>query len=102
LAKEKEEKDKSNYKNLGNMVKKLNQVNGWKVVGSKYKKIFTKEAVASTPAFNESGVTTCNKWHVQGFCFEKCVRKATHKAFLSAPHKAANDKWVKELKAKMP
>jgi len=31
LAKEKEERDKSNYNDLGNMVKKLNQVNDWKV-----------------------------------------------------------------------
>jgi hypothetical protein len=102
LAKEKEERDKSNYNDLGNMVKNLNQVNDWKIIGSKYKKIFTKEAMTSTPALNKSGVTTYNKWHIQSFCFEKCERKATHKAFLSAPHKAAYDKWVKELKAKIP
>jgi len=102
LAKEKEEKDKSNFRDLGNMVKNPNQVNEWKVLGSKYRKAFTKEVMTSTSAFNETGIITCNKWHIQGFCFEKCDRKATHKAFTSITHRTAYDKWVKEQKAKVP
>jgi len=102
LEKEKEEKDKAHYKDLGNMVKNQQQVNEWKVLGGKYKKVFTKEVMASTPAFNEAGLITCNKWHIQGFCFEKCDRRASHKPFASASHKAAYDKWVKEMKAKAP
>jgi hypothetical protein len=102
VEKDKDEKDKSNYKDLGNMVKNQNPVNDWKVVGSKYKKVFTKEIMAQTPAFNEQGLITCNKWHVQGFCYEKCDRKASHKPFTSATHRAAYDKWVKEQKAKAP
>jgi hypothetical protein len=102
LAKEKEEKDKSNFRDLGNMVKNPNQVNEWKVLGSKYRKTFTKEVMASTPAFNETGITTFNKWHIQGFCFEKCDQKATHKAFTSITHKTTYDKWVKEQKARVP
>jgi hypothetical protein len=101
-TKDKDEKDKSNFRDLGNMVKNQNQVQDWKVTGAKYKKVFTKETMASTPAFNETGLITCNKWHVQGFCYEKCERKASHKPFSSATHKAAYDKWVKEQKAKAP
>jgi hypothetical protein len=102
LAKEKEEKDKSNFRDLDNMAKDPSQVNEWKVLGSKCRKTFTKEVMASTPAFNEMGIITCNKWHIQGFCFEKCKQKATHKAFSSNVHRTAYDKWVKEQKAKMP
>ncbi len=64
LVKKKDDKDKSNFRVLGNMVKNLNQVNQLKIIGSKYKKMFTKEVMASTPAFNETGLITCNKWHV--------------------------------------
>jgi len=102
IEKEKEEKDKGHYKDLGNMVKNQQQVNEWKVLGGKYKKVFTKEVMASTPAFNEAGLITCNKWHIQGFCFEKCDHRASHKPFTSATHKAAYDKWVKKMKAKAP
>jgi len=93
LSKEKDEKDKSNYKDLGNMVKNQNQVSKWKVVGSKYKKTFTREIMASTPAFKESGLITCNKWLVQGFCYKKCNGKTSHKPFSSTIHKSAYDKW---------
>ena len=102
LAKEKKEKDKSNFRDLGNMVKNPHPVNEWKVVGSKYKKTFPKEVMATTPAFNESGLITCNKWHVQGFCFEKCDRKASHRPFVSAAHRTAYDSWVKDKKARVP
>jgi len=99
---DKDDKDKSHYKDLGNMVKNQHPVNEWKVTGGKYKKTFTKEIMASTPAFNESGIITCNKWHVQGFCYEKCDCKATHRPFVSAAHRTAYNKWVKEQKARVP
>jgi len=102
LKKEKEDSNKFKHRDLDNMVRNPNPSNDWKVVGAKYKKHFTKEVTASTPAFNETGLITCNKWHIQGFCYEKCERKASHKAFSSATHKATYDKWVKEQKAKMP
>jgi hypothetical protein len=50
--------------------------------------------MANTPTFNETGLITCNKWHAQGFCYEKFEQKATHKPFTSASHKSAYDKWV--------
>jgi hypothetical protein len=100
--KEKEDKDKHKYKDLGNMVKNQQQVAEWKILGSKYKKHFTKEVMLTTPLFNETGLVTCNKWHLQGFCYEKCDRKASHKPFVSAPHKALYDKWVKEQKSQIP
>jgi len=84
------------------MVRNPSPINDWKVVGQKYKKHFTKEVMASTPAFNETGLINCNKWYIQGFCYEKCERKASHKTFSSATHKASYDKWVKEQKVKMP
>jgi hypothetical protein len=110
LLKEKEEKDKFQIKDLGNMVKNPNPVAEWKVEGEKYKKTFTKDVMTTVPAFNKTGLVTCNKWHVQGYCFKKCERKATHKPFVSATHKpfvsathrSAYDKWVKEQKAKNP
>jgi hypothetical protein len=102
LLKEKEERDKFQIKDLGNLVKNPNPVAEWKVEGKKYKKTFTKDVMTNTPAFNETGLVTCNKWHVQDYCFEKCERKATHKPFVSATHRSAYDKWVKEQKAKNP
>jgi len=102
LLKEKEEKDKFQIKDLGNMVKNPNPVAEWKVEGEKYKKTFTKDVMTTVPAFNKTGLVTCNKWHVQGYCFKKCERKATHKPFVSATHRSAYDKWVKEQKAKNP
>lgn len=94
--------DKSKFIDLGAMVRNSSQPQEWKVPGQKYRQIFTSDVISNTPAFNASGLVTCNKWHVQGFCYEKCDRKASHKNFDSAPHKSAYDKWVKELKAKNP
>ncbi len=54
----------------------------------------TKNVMANTPTFNETGLITCNKWHAQGFCYEKFEQKATHKPFTSASHKSAYDKRV--------
>jgi hypothetical protein len=58
--------------------------------------------MADTPPFNDSGLITCNKWHVQRFCDEKCDRKKSHKKFDSASQKNAYDTWVKSLIAKLP
>jgi hypothetical protein len=96
------DKDKNIYRDLGNMVKNPNAVQDWILTGVKYKAIFSKDVIANTPAFNDSGLITCNKWHARGFCYEKCDRKGSHKKFESAPHKTAYDKWVKDLKAKNP
>jgi hypothetical protein len=96
LKKEKEDADKFKHRDLGNMVRNPSPNNNWKVVGQKYKNHFKREVMASTPAFNETGLITCNKWHIQGFCYKKCERKASNKAFSSATHKASYDKWVKE------
>jgi hypothetical protein len=96
------DKDKYSYRDLGNMVKNPNAVQDWILTGIKYKAVFTKEVIASTPAFNDSGLITCNKWHARGFCYEKCDRKGSHKKFDSTSHRTAYDKWMKDLKAKNP
>jgi hypothetical protein len=90
------------YRDLGTMIRNGSQPVEWKLPGFKYRAIFTPEIIASTPPFNATGLITCNKWHVQGFCYEKCDRKASHKNFESASHKSAFDKWIKDLKAKNP
>jgi hypothetical protein len=96
------EKDKYAYRDLGNIVKNMNSNQDWILTGPQYKAAFTKEVISTTPAFNESGLTTCNKWHARGFCYEKCDRRLSHKRFESAPHKSAYDKWVRDVKAKCP
>jgi hypothetical protein len=96
------DKDKFPYRDLGAMVKNPHSVQDWILPGTKYKNIFTKVVIANTPAFNDSGLVTCNKWHVRGFCYEKCDRKNSHKKFDSASHRTTYDKWIKELKAKSP
>jgi hypothetical protein len=96
------EKNREDYRDLGAMVRNGSQQIEWKVTGPKYRQIFTPAVIASTPPFNATGLVTCNKWHVQGFCYEKCDRKASHKNFDSASHKSVFDKWIKELKSKCP
>jgi hypothetical protein len=91
-----------NFRDLGEMVKNLNPVQDWILPGGKYKALFTRDVIATTPAFNESGLVTCNKWHIKGFCYERCDRKNSHKKFESATHMTAYDTWVKALKAKLP
>jgi hypothetical protein len=67
-------KDKdSKFKDLGDMVKNGQEVQDWILPGAKYKAIFTKEVIGSTPPFNDSGLITCNKWHVRGFCYECAI-----------------------------
>ncbi len=84
------------------MVKNTQGVQDWFLPGAKYKALFTRDVIGSTPPFNDSGLITCNKWHVRGFCYKKCTRKGSHKKFESNAHKTAYGTWVKALKAKAP
>jgi hypothetical protein len=59
----------------------------------KYKLIFNK-GVKLTPPFNDQGLITCNKWHVQGYCFKGYDRKASHKDFTNETLKAKNPTQV--------
>lgn len=90
-------KQKGGGKDLGTLIKNHNQVREWDCKAV-YKQLFTHKVIATTPAFNSSGITTCNKWHAQGHCFENCDRKETHKNFPDEAHKQAYAKWVKKLK----
>jgi hypothetical protein len=94
--------NKDKFKDLGEMVKNTQAVQDWILPGNRYKALFTREVINATPSFNESGLTTCNKWHVRGFCYEKCERKGSHKKFESVTHRTAYDAWIKALKAKAP
>jgi hypothetical protein len=78
-----------------------NPVKEW-LVTKNYRKKFHKGINKFTPPFNSVGDMTCNKWHVQGYCFEKCDRKATHKAFSDKALKQGYAKWAKEVKEKSP
>jgi hypothetical protein len=103
VRKTKDLKDnKEQYRDLGDMVKNNQAVQEWSLPGAKYKSVFTKEVIENTPPFNDTGLITCNKCHVRGFCYEKCNRKGSHKKFESAPHKNAYDAWIKALKRKVP
>jgi hypothetical protein len=84
------------------MVKNSQAVQDWIILGNRYKAIFTKEVITNTPAFNDSGLITCNEGHAHGFCYEKCDRKNAHKKNDSASHKTTYDKWIKDLKSKNP
>jgi hypothetical protein len=88
-------------KDLGNLIKNPNPVKDW-LVTKNYRLIFNKHINKSTPTFNDAGLITCNKWHIQGYCFEKCDRKATHKNFPNDTLKQAYAKWVKEVRDKSP
>jgi hypothetical protein len=100
--KNKDNKDKLQNRDLGEMVKNPHSVQYGIFTGGKYKEAFMKEIIASSPLFNESGVVACNNWHVIGFCYKKCNRHNFHKKFESATHKCAYVKWLWELKAKHP
>jgi hypothetical protein len=96
------DKDKDyQAKDLGSLVKNPNPNKDW-IINKNYRHIFNRHVNRLTPPFNDSGLTVCNKWHLQGYCFEKCDRKATHKDFTSDSNKNAYIKWVKEIKAKSP
>jgi hypothetical protein len=103
LEKDKD-KDKDHQgvqKDLGTLIRNPNPNRDW-ICSRNYRLIFHKGVNRSTPPFNDSGLTTCNKWHVQGHCFEKCERKATHKDFPNDSLKQAYAKWVKEVKDRSP
>ncbi len=103
IKKYKDTKEHENQvKDLGEMVKNTQAVQDWILPGQRYKTIITKEVIGTTPPFNDSGLVTCNKWHLRGFCYEKCERRGSHKKFESASHKTAYDSWMKALKAKAP
>jgi hypothetical protein len=94
--KQKLEKEKDyQSKDLGSLVKNPNTIKEW-IVSKNYRRIFNRHVNRLTPPFNDSGLIVCNKWHLQGYCFEKCDRKASHKDFTSTSHKSAYVKWVKE------
>jgi len=88
-------------RDLGKAVTNTNPVKDW-LVTKNYRKIFHKGVNKSTPPFNAAGDITCNKWHLQGYCFEKCERKSTHRNFLDDSLKEAYAKWAKEVKDKSP
>ncbi len=93
--------NKDKFRDLGDMVKNQQAVQEWLIPGGKYKSLFTKEVISTTPPFNESGVITCNKWHARGFCYERCDRRVSHKKFELPVHRSAYDTWIKALKAKI-
>jgi hypothetical protein len=88
-------------KDLGNLIKNPTPIKEW-IVTKNYKHIFNKHINKNTPPFNDTGLITCNKWHLQGYCFEKCDRKSTHKNFTNEALKQAYAKWAKEVKDKSP
>jgi hypothetical protein len=72
------------------------------IVTKNYRKIFHKGVNKNTPPFNAAGDITCNKWHLQGYCFKKCEQKGTHHSFTDDSLKQAYAKWPKEVKDKSP
>jgi hypothetical protein len=67
-------------KDLGKAITNPNPVKEW-IVTKNYRKIFHKGVNRFTPAFNSTGDITCNKWHLQGYCFKKFECKNTHRSF---------------------
>jgi hypothetical protein len=88
----KEKPDKQ--KPLGEMVLNTKRNMDWDCNG-KYHKIFKGKVINETPPFHNSGLITCNKWHIQGRCWKECARKDSHKP-------VTDDAWVKDLKANKP
>ena len=82
---------------MGSLVRNKDLVHDWDCKAV-YKQLFTGAVIKNTPAFNSSGLITCNKWHAQGHCFDKCDRKASHKKFPDETHKQNYAKWIKKLK----
>jgi hypothetical protein len=89
------------HKALGEMIINSKRNMEWDCKG-KYHKIFKGKVISETPPFNNTGLITCNKWHVQGRCFKECARKDSHKPFADENCKKDYDAWVKDLKAKNP
>jgi hypothetical protein len=99
--KDKDKEHPGGSKDLGSLIRNPNPNKDW-ICSRNYRLIFHKGVNRNTPSFNESGLTTCNKWHVQGHCFEKCECKASHKDFSNDTLKNAYGKWVKEVKDRSP
>jgi hypothetical protein len=95
------EKELQGGKDLGALIRNPNPNKNW-ICTKSYRLIFHKGVNRSTPPFNDAGLVACNKWHLQGHCFEKCERKATHKDFPNDTLKSAYSKWVKEVKDRSP
>jgi hypothetical protein len=101
IEKDKDKDPPGGSKDLGSLICNPNPNKDW-ICSRNYRLIFHKGVNRHTPPFNESGLTTCNKWHAQGHCFEKCERKATNKDFTNDTLKQAYSKWIKEVKDKSP
>jgi hypothetical protein len=84
---------------LGAMVTNTRKVPEWDCKAN-YHSIFTKQVNRKTPPFNTEGMSACNKWHCQGYCFAECARNATHKPFSDDTLKKNYGDWVKDLKKK--
>jgi hypothetical protein len=84
---------------LGAMVSNTKKNPEWDCKAN-YHAIFSKQVNRKTPAFNADGISACNKWHCQGYCFTDCARSITHKPFTDEALKKAYGEWVKDLKKK--
>lgn len=84
---------------LGAMVSNTRKIQEWDCKKN-YHAIFSKQVNRKTPPFNADGISTCNKWHCQGYCFQDCARAVTHKPFSDENLKKNYGDWVKELKKK--
>ncbi len=84
---------------LGAMVTNSKKVQEWDCKKN-YHAIFCRQVKRKTPSFNSDGLSTCNKWHCQGYCFQECARNASHKPFSDETLKKTYGDWVKELKKK--
>jgi hypothetical protein len=84
---------------LGAMISNTRKNPEWDCKAN-YHAIFTKQVNRKTPAFNGDGISVCNKWHCQGYCFSDCARSITHKPFTDETLKKNYGEWVKDLKKK--
>lgn len=84
---------------LGAMITNTKRVQEWDCKKN-YSAIFSKQVNRKTPPFNADGISACNKWHCQGYCFQDCARSITHKPFTDETLKKNYGDWVKELKRK--
>jgi hypothetical protein len=84
---------------LGAMVSNTRKNPEWDCKGN-YHAIFSKAVNRKTPPFNAEGISACNKWHCNGYCFEGCARSVTHKQFSDETLKKNYGDWVKDLKKK--
>ncbi len=59
-----------------------------------------KTSKQEDPPCNTDGISACNKWHCQGYCFQDCARAITHKPFNDDTLKKNYGDWMKDLKKK--